>query len=64
MRADSLPLNDSSSYERAFAGATVHDFFNLIAVIVFLPLQIWTNFLGISAVDGSTIQREGQLVQP
>jgi solute carrier family 34 (sodium-dependent phosphate cotransporter) len=27
-------------FERAFAGATVHDFFNLLAVALFLPLEI------------------------
>jgi sodium-dependent phosphate cotransporter len=33
-------------FRRAFAAATVHDFFNLLAVIVIFPLQLWTNFLG------------------
>jgi len=28
-------------FERAFAGATVHDFFNWLAALVFLPLQIY-----------------------
>jgi len=36
-------------FQRAFAGSTVHDIFNLIAVFLFLPLQIMTNFLGVSA---------------
>ncbi len=27
-------------FQRAFAGATVHDFFNLLAVIIFLPLEM------------------------
>ncbi|RKZ13857.1 hypothetical protein DRQ32_00615, partial [bacterium] len=35
----------SNEFERAFAGATVHDFFNLMAVAVFLPLEITTGFL-------------------
>jgi len=35
----------SNEFERAFAGATVHDFFNLMAVAVFLPLEIATGFL-------------------
>ncbi|MDA3960758.1 MAG: Na/Pi symporter [Planctomycetota bacterium] len=32
-------------FRRAFAAATVHDCFNLIAVLVFLPLEILTHFL-------------------
>jgi sodium-dependent phosphate cotransporter len=33
-------------FERAFAASTVHDFFNILAVVVIFPLQIATNFLG------------------
>jgi sodium-dependent phosphate cotransporter len=32
-------------FRRAFAAATVHDFFNLIAVAVLLPLEVATGFL-------------------
>ncbi len=32
-------------FKRAFAAATVHDFFNLLAVAIFLPLEIATGFL-------------------
>lgn len=32
-------------FRRAFAAGTVHDFFNLIAVVIFLPLEILTGFL-------------------
>lgn len=32
-------------FERAVAGATVHDFFNWMAVLILLPLQIATGFL-------------------
>jgi len=35
-----------SEYERAFSAAVVHDMFNIIAIFIFLPLQILTNFLG------------------
>lgn len=38
-------MTRSNEFERAFAGATVHDFFNLMAVAVFLPLEIATGFL-------------------
>jgi sodium-dependent phosphate cotransporter len=31
---------------RGFAGATVHDCFNLLSVLVILPFQWATNFLG------------------
>ena len=33
-------------FARAFAASTVHDFFNILAVIVLFPLQVATNFLG------------------
>lgn len=32
-------------FRRAFAAATVHDIFNVMAVAVFLPIQLWTHFL-------------------
>jgi len=35
-----------SEFYRAFAASTVHDFFNIFAVIVLFPLQLATNFLG------------------
>ncbi len=38
-----------AEFRRAFAGATVHDFFNLLAVAVFLPLELLTGFLSSSA---------------
>ena len=46
----SLPqINRSNEFRRAFAAATVHDFFNFLSVIVLFPLQIYTNFLGIAS---------------
>ena len=38
-------IGRSADFRRAFAAATVHDFFNLIAVAIFLPLQVMTGFL-------------------
>jgi len=38
-----------ADFRRAFAAATVHDFFNLMAVAVFLPLESMTGFLAKSA---------------
>jgi sodium-dependent phosphate cotransporter len=35
----------SDEFRRAFAGATVHDFFNLLAVAVFLPLELATGYM-------------------
>lgn len=35
----------STEFKRAFAAATVHDFFNVMAVGIFLPLEIFTGFL-------------------
>lgn len=32
-------------FERAFAGATVHDFFNWMAVLILLPVEIATGYL-------------------
>lgn len=37
---------DKDELRRGFAGATVHDFFNLLSVAVILPFQWATNFLG------------------
>jgi sodium-dependent phosphate cotransporter len=36
-------------FRRAFAGATVHDFFNWLAVLVLLPVEIATGYLAKSA---------------
>ncbi|MDJ0706002.1 MAG: Na/Pi symporter [Leptolyngbyaceae cyanobacterium MO_188.B28] len=33
-------IGDQSEFRRAFAAATVHDFFNLLSVLLFLPLEI------------------------
>jgi len=45
-------------FERAFAASTVHDFFNILAVLVLFPLQVSTNFLGILAADMAEIFQE------
>ncbi|WP_252109716.1 MULTISPECIES: Na/Pi symporter [unclassified Halomonas] len=33
-------VNDKNEFRRAFAAATVHDFFNLLAVVILLPIEI------------------------
>ncbi len=38
-------LRRSSEFRRAFAGATMHDFFNLLSVAILLPLELATKFL-------------------
>ena len=40
----------SMEFRRAFAAATVHDFFNLICVAALLPLELATGFLSRSAL--------------
>ena len=42
-------LRRSTEFRRAFAGATMHDFFNLMAVAVLLPIELATKFLSKSA---------------
>jgi sodium-dependent phosphate cotransporter len=39
-------LTRSREFQRAFAASTVHDFFNILAVVVLFPLQLFTDFLG------------------
>lgn len=36
---------DRGTFRRAFAGATVHDFFNWLSVLVLLPLEVATGYL-------------------
>lgn len=38
-------VRDKEEFKRAFSAATVHDFFNLLAVAIFLPLEIMFGFL-------------------
>ena len=40
-------ISRNMEFRRAFAASIVHDLFNTIAVLVFFPLQYYTNFLGI-----------------
>lgn len=36
---------EKREFQRAFSAATIHDFFNIICVLIFLPLEIAFNFL-------------------
>jgi sodium-dependent phosphate cotransporter len=38
-------ITRNEEFERAYAGANVHDLFNLLSVIVILPIQLATGFL-------------------
>jgi len=42
-------LTRSREFQRAFAASTVHDFFNVFAVLLLFPLQMATGFLGKAA---------------
>jgi sodium-dependent phosphate cotransporter len=39
-------ISRGREFRRAFAASTVHDFFNVLAVVILFPLQVSTNFLG------------------
>lgn len=38
-------INRKQEFERAFAGALVHDFFNILSVLIFLPLHLVSQFI-------------------
>lgn len=42
-------IRRSEEFRRGFSAATVHDFFNLLAVAILLPLELLTGFLGRTA---------------
>lgn len=42
-------IRQGQEFRRAFAGATIHDFFNLISVALLLPLELSTGFLSKTA---------------
>jgi len=39
-------IRANKEFERAFAAAVVHDIFNILSVIILLPLQVYFNILG------------------
>jgi sodium-dependent phosphate cotransporter len=39
-------IRRSVEFQRSFSAAIVHDYFNILAVLVIFPLQYFTNFLG------------------
>ena len=38
-------VREGEEFRRAYAAATIHDFFNLLCVVVFLPLEMLTGYL-------------------
>lgn len=59
-------VRDKDEFRRAFSAATVHDFFNFIAVAIFLPLELMVGFLdriarGIAetVADGGNLSMSG-----
>nr|WP_221773427.1 Na/Pi symporter [Ruficoccus amylovorans] len=38
-------IGSRQEFQRAYAAATIHDFFNILAVFIFLPLELMTGFL-------------------
>ena len=44
-------IRHKQEFRRAFAAATVHDFFNVMAVLILFPLQVTMNVLGRIAVE-------------
>ncbi len=55
-------IRQGQEFRRAFAGATVHDFFNLLTVLVALPLELATGFLSTSAARLSSLLAGGVTV--
>ena len=59
-------VRQGDEFRRAFAAATVHDFFNLLSVVIFLPLEVAFGFmqklggvLAESMVGGSSMSIKG-----
>jgi sodium-dependent phosphate cotransporter len=52
-------IRQGPEFRRAFAGATVHDFFNVLTVLVALPLEMATGLLSRTAVALTELLRGG-----
>lgn len=42
-------VKDKGNFKKAFAAATVHDFFNILSVLILLPIELMTGFIEKSA---------------
>lgn len=64
-------VGDKSEFRKAFAAATVHDFFNLLSVVIFLPIEILFHplermgkaFAGLIVGSGSVSIKDANLVK-
>lgn len=54
-------IRQGQEFRRAFAGATIHDFFNLISVAILLPLELLTGFLSNSAAYLTDVFTDGDI---
>lgn len=55
-------IRRDTEFRRALSAATVHDFFNMLSVMILFPLQYFTNFLGHAATFmGEKFQNIGGL---
>lgn len=54
-------LRRGAEFRRAFAGATMHDFFNLAAVAVLLPLELLTGLLSRAAASLTQVFRGAEV---
>ena len=55
-------LRRGREFYRAFSASTVHDFFNVMAVLLLFPLQLSTNFLGkLSSATAGLLEEVGGL---
>jgi sodium-dependent phosphate cotransporter len=55
-------ISRGREFKRAFAASTIHDFFNVLAVLVLFPLQLTTNALGkVSIFLADAFQEAGGL---
>ena len=48
-------VKDTKNFKKAFAAATVHDFFNILSVAIILPLELMTGFIEKMAVYSSSL---------
>ena len=55
-------MGDGDELERAFAGATVHDMFNFLSVLILLPVEVITGYLYYltKAMVPSSLDTEGE----
>ena len=55
-------MGDDDQFERAFAGATVHDMFNFLTVGILLPLEVATGYLEVltGAMVKNAVVKDGE----